>query len=182
MKLAILLTLAILSSVQVVKAQDATSIYDFKVTTIDGEQKSLADYKGKVLLIVNTASQCGFTGQYKGLQAVYEQNKDKGFEVLAFPANNFLGQEPGSNEDIKKFCALRFKTTFPLFAKISVKGDDIAPLYNYLTTASGFNGDITWNFNKFIVGKDGRVIARFDSRTEPEDSELNNKIASALAQ
>ena len=145
------------------------SVHDLTVETIDGKQKNLSDYKGKALLIVNTASKCGFTPQYKGLEALYEQYKDKGFEVLAFPANDFMGQEPGSNAEIKQFCELNFKTTFPLFAKISVRGNGIHPLYAYLTKDSGFDGPITWNFNKFIVGKDGKVVARFGSKTDPQD-------------
>ena len=156
------------------------SVHDFTMTTIDGAPQSLSAYKGKVLLIVNTASRCGFTPQYKGLEALYEQYKDKGFEVLGFPANNFMGQEPGSNEEIKQFCALKFKTTFPLFAKISVGGNDINPLYAFLTKQPGAEGSITWNFNKFLVGKDGKVIARFGSKTDPQDPELISVLEKAL--
>ncbi len=156
------------------------SIYDFTVKTIDGQEKSLAEYKGKTLLIVNTASHCGFTKQYKGLEALYQEYKDKGFEILAFPANNFMGQEPGSNADIKSFCELKFKTTFPLFSKISVKGDDMDPLYAYLTQASGFNGDISWNFNKFIVDKNGKVVARFPSPVEPQSDEITATLKEIL--
>lgn len=158
----------------------ATSVYDFTVKTIDGKDKSLSDYKGKVLLIVNTASLCGFTPQYKDLEAIYQQFKDKGFEVLAFPANNFKNQEPSGNEEIKKFCELKYKTTFPLFSKISVKGEDQAPLYKYLTTQSGFNGDITWNFNKFLIDRNGNVVARFDSRQKPDSEEIVNYIKKIL--
>ncbi len=160
-------------------ATDKT-VYDFKVQTITGEEKSLSDYKGKVLLIVNTASRCGFTPQYKGLEGLYETYKDKGFEILAFPANDFLGQEPGSNEEIKTFCTLKYKTTFPLFAKISVRGPNTAPLYNYLTTQTAFSGGITWNFNKFLVGRDGKVVARFDSKVTPQSDEIVNKIKQLL--
>ena len=156
------------------------SIYAYTVKTIDGQDKSLADYKGRALLIVNTASRCGFTPQYKGLQALYEKYKGRGFEVLAFPANNFMGQEPGSNEEIKAFCSLKFHTTFPLFGKISVKGSDIDPLYQYLTTASGFDGDISWNFNKFMVSAAGRVVARFGSKTEPLSEELTRQLEAEL--
>ena len=156
------------------------SIYDFTVATIDGKQKSLADYRGKALLIVNTASKCGFTPQYKGLEALYEAYKDKGFEVLAFPANNFMGQEPGSNEEIKQFCELKFKTTFPLFAKISVRGKDTHPLYVFLTKESGFDGAITWNFNKFLVNADGKVVARFDSKTDPQDAPVLEALQKSL--
>ena len=164
-------------------AQEANmdkSVHDLTVETIDGKQKSLADYKGKALLIVNTASKCGFTPQYKGLEALYEAYKDKGFEVLAFPANDFMGQEPGSNEEIKQFCELKFKTTFPLFAKISVRGKDIHPLYAYLTKDSGFAGGITWNFNKFLVGPDGKVAARFGSKTDPQDPQIIDALKKVL--
>lgn len=160
--------------------QATKTVYDFKEKTIDGKEVSLSDYKEKALLIVNTASRCGFTPQYKGLEALYAKYKSKGFEVLAFPANNFMGQEPGTNEEIKQFCLLKYKTEFPLFSKISVKGKDIDPLYQYLTTESGFNGDISWNFNKFIVDPNGKVVARFGSKTSPEDPELVSKIEEIL--
>ena len=148
--------------------------------TIDGQDKSLADYKGKALLLVNTASKCGYTKQYQGMEELYNQYKNRGFEILAFPANNFLFQEPGSNEEIKKFCELKFKTTFPLFAKTSVKGKDINPLYQYLTKESGFNGDISWNFNKFLIAPDGKVIARYDSKVEPTSKELTEALEKIL--
>lgn len=152
------------------------NIYSFTMKTIDGQDKSLADYKGKVLLLVNTASKCGFTPQYKGLQALYEKYKTRGFEVLAFPANNFMGQEPGTNEQIQEFCSLKFHTTFPLFSKISVKGKDIDPLYQYLTQETQFKGDISWNFNKFLVDKNGQVIAKFGSMTDPLSKEITSGI------
>jgi glutathione peroxidase len=156
-------------------------IYDFRVATIDGEQKSLADYRGRTLLIVNTASRCGFTPQYTSLEALYQRYKDRGFEILAFPANNFMGQEPGTNAEIKEFCSLKYRTTFPLFEKVSVKGKDIAPLYAYLTRDSGHPGGISWNFAKFLVGPDGRVIARFDPATDPLDENITKGIESSLA-
>jgi glutathione peroxidase len=133
-----------------------------------------------VLLIVNTASRCGFTPQYAGLEELYERYKDRGFVILAFPANDFMGQEPGDDSTIKKFCDLHYKIKFPLFSKISVKGPRMAPLYQYLTTASGFNGSITWNFNKFLVDRKGRVIARFGSRTAPLDPRLKESVLKAL--
>jgi len=157
-------------------------IYDITVNTIDGQPKSLGDYKGKVLLIVNTASRCGFTPQYKGLETLYREYKDKGLEILGFPANNFMGQEPGSNKEIKKFCALKYNVTFPLFAKISVKGPDEHPLYQYLTNAPDFKGPISWNFNKFLVDMGGNVIARFDSKVDPQAPELVKEIEQALKQ
>lgn len=157
------------------------NIYDFKVKTMEGQDKSLADYKGQVLLIVNTASHCGFTPQYAGLEKLYERYKARGFVVLAFPANDFLDQEPGDDSTIKQFCELTYKTNFPLFSKISVKGAHMAPLYQYLTTAPGFNGEITWNFNKFLVDRQGRVIGRFGSKTDPMDPQLEEDVLKALA-
>ena len=156
------------------------SFYSFTVKTIDGQDQKLEDYRGKALLVVNTASKCGFTKQYKGLEELYEKYKSRGFEILAFPANNFMGQEPGSNEEIKKFCELKFKTTFPLFSKISVKGKDMHPLYQYLTSRSGMEGDISWNFNKFIISPDGQVVARFDSKAEPLSDKLTSKLEPVL--
>ena len=158
----------------------AQSIYDFKVKAMDDKEQGLGDYKGQVLLIVNTASHCGFTPQYAGLEELYERYKSRGFVILAFPANDFMGQEPGDNSTIKQFCELNFKVSFPLFSKISVRGAKIEPLYQYLTTSSGFNGKITWNFNKFLVDRQGRIIARFDSRTAPLDPSLDEKILKAL--
>lgn len=156
------------------------NVYSFTVKTIDGREKCLADYKGKVLLIVNTASRCGFTPQYGPLETLYEKYKGRGFEILAFPANNFLGQEPGTDSEIKDFCSVKYHVTFPLFSKISVKGKDMHPLYRYLTSESGFNGNITWNFNKFLVDPDGSVVARFGSKTDPLSPELVNKLEAAL--
>ena len=160
----------------------AQSVYDFKVKTMKDEDISLGNYKGQVLLIVNTASHCGFTPQYAGLEKLYERYKARGFVILAFPANDFLGQEPGDNTAIKQFCELTYKTSFPIFSKISVRGDHMAPLYQYLTTASGFNGRITWNFNKFLINRQGRVMARYDSKTDPMDPELEEDVLKALAQ
>ena len=156
------------------------NIHSFAMTTLDGQSKPLSDYQGKTLLLVNVASKCGFTGQYKGLEELYQKYKDRGLAVLGFPANNFMGQEPGTNEEIKEFCSLKFHVTFPMFSKISVKGKDIDPLYQYLTTGAGFDGDIGWNFNKFLVAPDGRVVARYGSRTEPLSKELTEKIEEAL--
>ena len=153
------------------------SVFDFKVKTIDGKETSLAAYKGKALLIVNTASQCGYTPQYAGLEALYEKYKEKGLVVLAFPSNDFGAQEPGSNEEIKKFCELRYKTTFPLFAKIDVKGDSADPLYKYLTGLPGKQGgQVSWNFNKFLVAPDGTVVEHFDSKVTPDSPRLTEKI------
>ena len=158
------------------------NVYSFAMKTIDGVKKDLVDYKGKALLIVNTASKCGYTKQYKSMETLYEQYKDQGFEILAFPANNFKTQEPGTNEEIKNFCLINYRTTFPLFAKISVVGDDIDPLYQYLTTKSGFAGPITWNFNKFLIDPTGKVVARFDSKIDPLDDSLKEELVKILPQ
>ena len=156
------------------------TVHDFKAVTIDGVEQSLSAYQGKALLIVNTASKCGFTPQYEGLESLYEKYRDRGFVVLGFPANNFMGQEPGSDAEIKTFCSTKYKTTFPLFSKISVKGKGIHPLYGFLTRDSGFKGDISWNFNKFLVAPDGHVVARFGSKTEPLAKELTAKLETIL--
>lgn len=155
-------------------------IPDFRVQTIDGEDKSLSEYRGKALLIVNTASRCGFTPQYKSLEALYQRYRGRGFEVLAFPANNFMRQEPGTGSEIKAFCGSKYNTSFPLFAKISVKGKDIAPLYGYLTKDSPVPGAIPWNFTKFLVAPDGRVAARFDPATDPLEPKVTRAIDSVL--
>ena len=144
----------------------AASVYEFTLNSIDGAPAPLAAYKGKVLLLVNVASKCGFTPQYKALEAVYQKYRDKGLVVAGFPANNFGAQEPGTNEEIKTFCTRTYNVTFPMYAKISVKGADIAPLYESLTKSTG--GDIKWNFTKFLIGKDGRIIARFESPVKPD--------------
>ncbi len=161
-----------------------TNLHSFTMTTIDGQDLSLGSYTGKVLLVVNVASQCGFTGQYAGLQKLYDTYKDKGLVVLGFPANNFLSQEPGSNEQIKQFCTLTYRVTFPMFAKISVKGGDQHPLYKFLTekeTNPEFPGSISWNFNKFLVGRDGKILNRFGSRTAPDSPDLIKAVEAALA-
>jgi glutathione peroxidase len=157
-----------------------SSIYDATMKDIDGKPVKLSEYKGKVLLIVNVASKCGYTPQYEGLQKLYEKYKDRGFLVLGFPANNFMGQEPGTDSEIKAFCSTKYNVTFPMFSKISVKGSDIHPLYQYLTTVKGMEGDVRWNFGKFLVSKDGKVLARFDSKDKPESEQVIQAIESAL--
>jgi glutathione peroxidase len=147
------------------------SIYDFDMISIEGWNRSLSEYRDKVLLIVNTASKCGFTPQYEGLQKLYDDYKDRGFVVLGFPANDFLRQEPGTNEEIKEFCSVTYNITFPMFEKIHVKGKEIHPLYEYLTAGGGkeeFAGKISWNFAKFLIGRQGEIIARFDPKDDPE--------------
>lgn len=158
-------------------------IHEFTLKDIDGQDVALADYQGQVLLVVNVASKCGFTRQYAGLEKLYQKYKEQGFTVLGFPANNFMGQEPGTDAEIKTFCSLNYGVSFPMFSKISVKGKTIHPLYAYLTSKAQhpeYGGAITWNFNKFLIGKDGQVIGRFGSRTEPEDPELAAAIEKAL--
>ncbi len=180
------------------------SVYDFTVENIKGEKVSLSDYKGKVLLIVNTASKCGFTPQYDGLEKLYQANKDKGFEILGFPCNQFLAQEPGDAKVIQSFCKLNYGVTFPLFAKIDVRGPKAAPLYQYLTKTAPFKGldlsvegarviegalkqnypeilktnDIKWNFTKFLIGKNGDVLNRFESYVTP--AELQKELDKVL--
>jgi glutathione peroxidase-family protein len=161
-------------------ASETAKIYSFQVKTIDGKGMSMAEFKGKTLLIVNVASRCGFTPQYKGLEALYEKYKDKGLIILGFPANNFMFQEPGDNEEIKKFCSLKYNVTFPMFSKIEVKGKNIDPLYQYLTQESESPAEVSWNFNKFLVTPEGRVAAHFGSKTEPESKELVEKLEVVL--
>ncbi|CAH1218059.1 Glutathione peroxidase BsaA [Paenibacillus plantiphilus] len=145
------------------------SVYDFSVQTIRGEQKPLADYKGQVLLIVNTASKCGFAPQFDELQELYERYKDRGFTVLAFPSNQFREQEPGSNDEVEQVCKLNFGVSFPLFAKIDVNGAGAEPLYTYLKKERGgmFGSSIKWNFTKFLIDSEGRVVKRYSPTTKP---------------
>ncbi len=152
----------------------ASGIYSFTLNSIDGKPAPLADYKGKVVLVVNVASQCGYTPQYSALEATYEKYKDQGFVILGFPANNFGAQEPGTNEEIKTFCTRKYSVTFPMYAKISVKGPDQAPLYAYLTkdTAPGITGDIKWNFTKFLIDRNGNVVQRFEPAVTPDSKEV----------
>jgi len=150
------------------------SIYDFEVNTLRGAEESLYKYKGKVLLVVNTASKCGFTPQYKGLQEVYEKFKDRGFEVLGFPSNQFAGQEPGESDEIAEYCEINYGVTFPMFEKIDVKGDEAHPLFKYLSKeAPGVLGSksVKWNFTKFLVDQEGRVLKRFAPKTTPQQIE-----------
>ena len=161
----------------------ASSVYDFSMKDIDGRDVKLDKYKGSVVMIVNTASRCGYTPQYEGLQKIYDQYKDRGFVVLGFPANNFMGQEPGTEKEIKEFCTLKYNVTFPMFSKISVTGTDQHPLYGFLTnkkTNPEFGGDISWNFNKFLIGRDGKVVGRWGSKDKPEDPEVKAVIEKQL--
>jgi glutathione peroxidase len=144
-----------------------TSAHDFVVDTADGDQVSLADYAGKLLLIVNVASKCGLTPQYEGLEELYRSEKDRGLEVLAFPCNQFMDQEPGTDAEIQAFCRTTYDVTFPVLAKVEVNGPGAAPLYQHLRAEAP--GDVTWNFAKFLVGRDGRVIKRYDPQETPEE-------------
>jgi glutathione peroxidase len=162
-----------------------TSIHDFTLKTIDGQEQSLADYRGKVLLVVNVASRCGLTPQYTALESVYQDFRADGFEVLGFPCNDFAGQEPGTESDIKTFCSTKYDVTFPLFAKVKVLGADKAPLYDFLTRVESKPdgaGDISWNFAKFVVGKNGQVVARFGPKVAPDAPEIEAAIEHALAE
>jgi glutathione peroxidase len=162
----------------------ASGIYTFTLNSIDGKPAPLAAYKGKVVLVVNVASQCGYTPQYSALEATYEKYKDQGFVILGFPANNFGAQEPGTNEEIKTFCTRKFNVSFPMYSKISVKGADQAPLYAYLTkdTPTGINGEIKWNFTKFLVDRNGNVVQRFEPAVTPDSKEVIAAIEKQLKQ
>jgi glutathione peroxidase len=181
---AITLVASPLVSAQSPTTAPATGALDFVVKDIDGNDVKLADYKGKVVLIVNVASKCGFTKQYAGLEKLYKEKKDAGFVVLGFPANNFNGQEPGTEEEIKAFCSDKYDVTFPMFSKVSVKGDDKAPLFKFLTepAVGGPNaGEATWNFNKYLIDRDGKLVAHYVSKVTPEDPTLVGTIDAALA-
>lgn len=158
------------------------SIFNYTMKDIDGKEVSLESYKGKVIMVVNVASKCGYTPQYEGLQSLYETYKDDGLVILGFPANNFKGQEPGSDEEIKQFCTLNYGVEFPMFSKVSVKGDDQDELFKYLTQEQNpdFTGEIKWNFEKFLIDKEGNLIRRFRSNVEPESKEILDAIKSAL--
>ncbi|MBC2608105.1 glutathione peroxidase [Pelagicoccus albus] len=159
-----------------------TSIYDIPLVDIDGHETSLEQYKGKTLLIVNVASKCGYTKQYAGLEELNEEYADKGLVVLGFPCNQFGGQEPGSEEDIKEFCSLTYGVSFPMFSKVEVNGPDRHPLYVKLAgEESPFPGDITWNFNKFLIDGEGKIVARFPSKVKPKSEELLAAVDKSLA-
>lgn len=176
----IALIIILLGGIQMTSAQ---SIFDFEVNSLAGKPVSLSSYQGKVLMIVNTASKCGFTAQYKDLQEIYDMYSERGLVILGFPANNFMNQEPGTNEEIMEFCQLNYGVSFPMFEKISVKGRDIHPLYKFLTdkeTNPVHGGSISWNFNKFIISKDGKILDRFGSATKPNSEKVIAAIEEAL--
>ncbi len=159
------------------------TIYDFKMKDIDGKDVSLSDYKGKVVMIVNVASLCGNTPQYKDIETMYEKYKDKGLVVLGFPANNFMGQEPGSDQKIKEFCSREYHVSFPMFSKISVKGSDMHPLYKFLTSKAEngvIDAPVKWNFQKFLIGKDGTVITSIGNHTSVNEPEVVKEVENAL--
>ncbi|HTU27506.1 MAG TPA: glutathione peroxidase [Pirellulales bacterium] len=165
-------------------AEAAKGPLDFTMTSIDGKPIELANYKGKVVLIVNVASKCGLTPQYEALEALYKKYQDRGFVILGFPANEFGHQEPGTNEEIVQFCKSKYSVDFPMFAKIVVKGDGISPLYQYLTSAESdpkYPGEIKWNFEKFLVDRNGQIVNRFEPRTKPDSPEVTGAIEAELA-
>jgi len=176
----ILSLLALLATTGV--AQDDQGVHSFTMTTIDGEAKSLSEYDGEVLLLVNTASKCGFTPQYASLEKLYRKYKDQGLRILGFPANNFGGQEPGTDEQIQEFCSTTYDVTFDMFSKISVAGEDVHPLYAYLTQQSGFGDEIKWNFTKFLVDRTGTVVARFNTRVDPLDAKVIEAVEKSLGE
>src|SRR6201995_1085730 len=164
-------------------ALPANSVYSYTLKSIDGQPVSLKSYKGKVVLLVNVASKCGFTPQYTGLEALYEKYKDRGFVIIGVPANNFAQQEPGTNEEIKTFCSRKYNVTFPMMSKVSVLGEDKTPLYEFLTDKSTdpkFGGDIKWNFTKFLFDRNGNPVARFEPAVTPDSPEVQTAIESAL--
>ncbi len=187
-----LLVIGIVSGIYaLIKGKDAVTydtkgditIYQFTMNTLEGKPKSLADYKGKVLVVINVASKCGLTPQYKDIEKFYKEYQEKGVEVLGFPANNFLGQEPGTSEDIATFCEKNYGVTFQLFEKISVKGKDIHPLYQFLTNKElngSTNASVSWNFQKFLIGKNGEVITSFSPKTSVYDTEVIEAVNKAL--
>jgi glutathione peroxidase len=180
-----LLTLAFsMAAAALAAPPDAKSVYDFTLKSIDGQPTPLSEYHGKVLLLVNVASRCGFTPQYTALEAIYEKYKSRGLVIVGVPANNFMGQEPGTNEEIKTFCTKKYNVSFPMMSKLSVKGDDQTPLYQFLTSKSAdpkFGGEIQWNFTKFLFDRNGNPVARFEPKVTPDSPEVTAAIEAALA-
>ena len=179
-----ILSLMAMSLLFVVPSFAASSVYDFSLPSIDGQPTSLSSFKGKVVLVVNVASKCGFTPQYSALESVYEKYKDQGFVILGFPANNFGFQEPGTNAEIKTFCSTKYNVSFPMFSKVSVKGADTTPLYHYLTEKANpaVAGEIKWNFTKFLVDRNGKVVQRFEPAVKPDSAEVVDAIEKLLKQ
>lgn len=180
---AIFSLMAFATGLALAEAGPIRSVLDFSLNSLEGQDTALRQYQGKVLLLVNTASKCGFTPQYKILQEIYQRYKEEGLVILGFPANNFLGQEPGTNPEIKNFCMINYGVSFPMFAKISVRGKDIHPIYRFLVekeTNPGFYGKISWNFTKFLVDRRGNVVARFQPKQVPDDPAVIAAIEKAL--
>jgi glutathione peroxidase len=177
--LTLLSTLAAVTLGAVALAEPVMSFFELKTNRLNGKAENLSEYKGKVLLVVNTASECGYTPQYAGLEKLYKEYKDKGALVLGFPSNDFGGQEPGSAKEIAKFCELRFKVSFPMFEKVKTKGEGQSPVYEFLARK---HGAPKWNFHKYVVGKDGQVKAAFPSAVEPDSAELKKALDAALAE
>ncbi len=176
--------IAILCVAAATMAAQASSIYDFTMKSIDGQPVSLSSFHGKVVLLVNVASKCGFTPQYSALEALYEKYKDKGFVIVGVPANNFMSQEPGTDAEIKTFCTNKYNVTFPMMSKVSVLGEDKTPLYVYLTDAKTdpkYAGDIKWNFTKFLFDRNGNPVARFEPPVKPDSAEMSSAVEAALA-
>jgi glutathione peroxidase len=174
--------LPLLAATTLVTAAAVVSLYDIPLKDIDGKAATLKPYEGKVILIVNVASKCGFTPQYAGLEALYTKYKDRGLVVCGFPCNQFGAQEPGTEADIKQFCTSKYNVTFPMFSKVEVNGQDRHPLYVQLAGKdSPFPGDIKWNFTKFLIGRDGKILNRFDSRVKPGSEDMTAAIEAALA-
>lgn len=175
--------LAVLLTLPVIAMAAGKSIYDYTLNSIDGQPTSLSSYKGKVVLLVNVASKCGYTPQYAALQSTYEKYKDKGLVIVGIPANNFGAQEPGTNEEIKTFCSRKYNVTFPMMAKVSVKGADQTPLYQFLTDKAAnpnTGGEIKWNFTKFLFDRDGKPVARFEPDVTPDSNPVTSAIEKAL--
>lgn len=180
--LAFILTLCVAG---VCMAAPANSVYNFTLKSIDGQPVSLSSYHGKVLLLVNVASKCGYTPQYAGLESLYEKYKDRGLIIVGIPANNFAGQEPGTNAEIKTFCRNKYNVSFPMMSKVSVLGDDKTPLYVFLTDKSvnpQIGGDIKWNFTKFLFDRNGKPVARFEPAVTPDSPQVTAAVESALKQ
>jgi len=179
---AIGLLITLISFMMVTDIERTDNIYQYELNSLDGENISLSEFSGDVILVVNTASECGYTGQYEGLQKIFDTYSDQGFKILGFPANNFGGQEPGSDEEIATFCEVNYGVTFPMFSKVSVKGEDQHPLFDYLTSIENpdFTGEVSWNFEKFLIDRNGNLVRRFKSNVEPEDENLISAIQDLL--
>ena len=191
MRFSSILFAAVLAGAAITRAEEPSpeaapaGLHAFTVSDIDSNDVAMSSFEGRVLLIVNVASKCGFTPQYEGLERLYKRYRERGLVILGFPANNFMNQEPGTDREIQRFCTSTYGVTFPVFSKISVKGSDKHPLYAYLTskeTNPEFSGEITWNFNKFLIGRDGAVLDRFGSSSKPESQEMIQAIEEALKQ